>query len=500
MKKGGVGIENTILFGKYQLGPMIGRGRSGTVWLATHVKLAEQRAVKCVSKEFIGYEQFCKEALLLKELRHPGIPIVYDLEEDANYCYLFEEYLEGDSLYDLVRSQRHLNQDTVLRYGVQICELVQYLHSAGETPILYLDLQPKNLILCHETVKLIDFDHAAGIQAANAETKRYGTPGCCAPEQMECESDLDVRTDIYAIGCILYFMRTGSYTDGAVGGMECICERKLLKIIKTCMSPQKEARYQSAGEVKDELEELIWQTKGSEVIQTPGIGVFKKNKISSLTIALAGSKSGVGTTHLSISLSEYLRHKGYPNLYEEHNRSDAVRQLAHYEGVKADSYGIFGIGKLMLKPAYGEAVRLKEHPYRITVRDYGTNWEMMACQTDINMNLLVHGGKWWDQATGETAVKKLKDCRNLFVLYNHTLPDLKWKAPEGVTGKSCYKIPYFSDPFLPGLQVTAWWDEVIGRCLSTKRRGKPLRSYLRKTIGIICRKIGLLVLRVLDAE
>lgn len=500
MEKGGVRIENTILFGKYQLGPMLGQGRSSTVWLATHVKLAEQRAIKRVSKDFIGYEQFCKEALLLKELRHPGIPIVYDLEEDASYCYLIEEYLEGDSLYDLVRRQGHLNQDTVLRYGVQLCELVQYLHSAGETPILYLDLQPKNLLLCHETVKLIDFDHAASMQTANAETKRYGTLGCCAPEQMQWETRLDVRTDVYAIGCILYFMRTGAYTDGGTGGLKHICERRLLKVIHTCMSPRKEARYQSAVEVKDELEELMRQTKGAEVIHTPGIGVFKKNKVSSLTIALAGSRSGVGTTHLSISLSEYLRHKGYPNLYEEHNRSDAVRQLARYEGVKADSYGIFGIRKIMLKPAYGEAVRLKEHPYRITVRDYGTDWEAMASQTDVTLNLLVHGGKWWDKDAGGMAVKKLKDCRNLMVLYNHTLPDMKWRAPEGITGKACYQIPYFADPFLLGPQVTAWWDVVISRFIFTERSEKPLRSYLRKTMGIICRKIGLLVLRVLDAE
>lgn len=129
LEKGGVRIENTILFGKYQLGPMIGKGRSGTVWLATHLGLEEKRAIKRVSKELEDYERFRREALLLKELRHPGIPIVYDLEDDTSYCYLIEEYLEGDSLYDLVKSQSHLNQDTVIRYGIQICELVQYLHS-----------------------------------------------------------------------------------------------------------------------------------------------------------------------------------------------------------------------------------------------------------------------------------------------------------------------------------------------------------------------------------
>lgn len=514
--KGGVRIENTILFEKYQLGPMIGKGRSGTVWLATHMKLEERRAIKRVSKDFVGYEQFRREALLLKELRHPGIPIVYDLEEDESYSYLIEEFLEGDSLYDLVRRQGHLNQDAVLRYGVLICDLVQYLHSAGETPILYLDLQPKNLLLCHETVKLIDFDHAADIRTANEDTKRFGTPGYCAPEQMDGGMKLDVRTDVYAIGSILFYMRTGTYPEGGVGRAEDLphghmlkmsektvqaCGRRLLKIISTCMNPQKEARYQSAEEVRAALEDLKRQTtRGAVEIQEPGIGVFSKNKISSLTIALAGSRSGVGTTHLSISLSEYLRHKGYPNLYEEHNRSGAVRQLARYEGVKADSYGIYNIRKTMFKPVYGEAVSLKEQPYGIVVRDYGSDWEAMAGQSDSHVNLLVHGGKWWDRETGEKALKELEDCRNLIVLYNHILPDIKFKAPMGVTGRRCYRVPCFADPFLPGILVTEWWDVVMGPYIFNKRRGDPLRNYLRKTIGIICRKIGLLELRDLDME
>ena len=86
---------------------------------------------------------------------------MYDLEEDSSCSYLIEEYLEGDSLYTLVKSRGHLNQETVLRIGVQICDLVHYLHSAGSTPVLYLDLQPRNLLFCHGHVKLLDFDHAA---------------------------------------------------------------------------------------------------------------------------------------------------------------------------------------------------------------------------------------------------------------------------------------------------------------------------------------------------
>ena len=64
---------------------------------------------------------------MLKNLDHPGIPLVYDLEEDADYFYLIEEYLEGCSLYALIKDQGTLQEDLAVRYGLQICSLVEYL-------------------------------------------------------------------------------------------------------------------------------------------------------------------------------------------------------------------------------------------------------------------------------------------------------------------------------------------------------------------------------------
>ena len=119
---------------------MIGTGRSGTVWLAVHLGLEEYRAIKCISRRIADYETVRREALILKKLRHPAIPIVYDLEEDQEYLYLVEEYLQGSSLYTLIRNQGVIQEAEAVRYGIQLCQLVQFLHSAGETPIFHLDL------------------------------------------------------------------------------------------------------------------------------------------------------------------------------------------------------------------------------------------------------------------------------------------------------------------------------------------------------------------------
>ena len=108
--------EEKILFGKYRLLHKLGTGRTGTVWLALHLGLEEYRAIKCVPRTCADYETFRREALILKELQHPGIPMIYDLEEDPEYFYLIEEYLQGYSLYTLIKCQGTLKQADSVRY------------------------------------------------------------------------------------------------------------------------------------------------------------------------------------------------------------------------------------------------------------------------------------------------------------------------------------------------------------------------------------------------
>ena len=99
-------ISDTILFGKYRLCRMIGRGRTGTVYLAKHESLGEYRAIKEVPKSDASYGQFLREARIMKDLHHPSIPIIYDLEETDTHCYLIEEFLEGESLTTLVQRRQ----------------------------------------------------------------------------------------------------------------------------------------------------------------------------------------------------------------------------------------------------------------------------------------------------------------------------------------------------------------------------------------------------------
>ena len=228
---------------------MIGRGRSGTVFLARHLGLDEERAIKRVRRTESG---FIQEAALLKRLRHPGIPIIYDLEIDENYYYLIEEYLCGESLYARIERTGSLQTGELIRLGIELCRIMNYLHSFKPNPILYLDLHPGNLLICREQLKLIDFDQAALASLSQERSVCYGTKGFAAPEQYE-GGTLDERTDIYAIGALLYYMGTGHAPEGEIKAGQGSCRGDLYILMGRCLRTEKKERCQSVREVLEAL-------------------------------------------------------------------------------------------------------------------------------------------------------------------------------------------------------------------------------------------------------
>ena len=418
--------RNRILFGKYRLLHRLGSGRSGTVWLAVHLGLEEYRAIKCVSRKCADYETFRREALILKELQHPGIPQIYDLEEDSEYFYLIEEFLQGNSLYTLVKHQGALQEADAVRYGMQICGLVEYMHSAYKLPILYLDLQPNNLIICDGAVKLIDFDHAARFPDANQERLRYGTAGCAAPEQYSSDHILDQRTDIYAIGAVLRFMLCGTLKQEA--GISGSISGPLQRIIRKCMDPDMDKRYGSAKEAEAALRMLCVR---ETAVNQEGI------PDSSLIIYLAGMRPGAGVTHLAFGLLHFLTKQGWSPLYEEHNHSRAVRELSAHESARPDEKGIYTIKGSRMKPWYGPAVRL-DRPlgYRVILRDYGTDWNQLAKDAADGRGVLiaVAAASPWESCFMDPMVSFIQTVwnrdknRKTVVVFRHTQGGY-WKWP-----------------------------------------------------------------------
>lgn len=428
------GIENTTLFEKYQLCRVLGRGRSGTVYLAKHKELEEYRAIKQVPKSCTDFSRFRQEALILKSLRHPGIPIIYDLEEDDSFSYLIEEFLEGDSIFALVSDAGRFSMAMTLQYGVQICRLVYALHFAKPYPILYLDLQPKNLLLCHNTIKLVDFDHAVHLPEAERLTRRYGTIGYAAPEQYS-KAPLDERTDIYAIGAVLYYMATGEYPGEVPSYPKEYISGGMTRVLRVCLNKNKARRYDSVEQLCRALEQILLEQQG----------VFNITQVSSLTIAVAGAKKGVGTTHIAMGLAAYLMRQGFSALYAEENDSGGVRQFAACTGAVRDSFGIYRIKGIPMLPRYGSAVKLNPHPYPVVVRDYGANLEQWN-QDNCDAGILICPGKPWEWEAANSALSSFGNHPRQAVIYNQLCRQMDVRLPGPAKETAMFFMPHDSNP------------------------------------------------------
>ncbi len=380
-------------------------------------------------------------------------------------------------MFTHVSGMGYLSKAMTVRYGIQICHLVQVLHSARPTPILYLDLQPKNLLVCQDTIKLIDFDHSVHLNEAEHMTKRYGTVGCAAPEQYTGDA-LDRRTDIYAIGTVLYYMLTGTYPE-----QHPVMPRRIgfrmARIIRICLSEKKEQRFQSVEELCQALEQAERQIAREER------RIWGSSRISSLTIAMAGSESGVGTTHTAMGMAAYLRRCGYSAVYEERNRSGAVRQMADCFGTQMDSSGIHVICGLPMLPLYGDSVTFAVHAYPVRVLDFGTDVE--SCfKENADGFVLVCGGKPWQWDKTREAVSGSGIHPGQAIIYNHFCRGLYDRLPGPAKETRCFLMPYVTNPFWSDQKADTIYKELL-MLFTGEQSGGILRKLSGEIKGLIYR-------------
>jgi serine/threonine-protein kinase len=354
--------------------------------------------------------------------------------------------------------------------------IISYLHLAGPNPILHLDLQPKNLLLCHDTVKLIDFGLAASVEDANMPGERYGTVGCAAPEQYSKDGILDERTDIYAIGAIIHYLLTGEFPKLPYKPAPSMAA-DLAAVLKGCIKKEKEERFSSA----QELEERLGQLKN--------MGTAAKDRLqsSSLTIALAGSKSGAGTTHIGIGLSVYLRNHGYPNLFVEKNDSGMGAGLGDYSGAKRDQFGLMTYRSFVWRSYYGPGVKLKEPPYKILILDYGKNVEEAMTGNPDAVILVCDGSSWSRNSAFFSAEYVVKGHNSYGIVYNHVTGETRIRLPDGTVPSRCLKAPYYPNPFEMNAETENFYKTLLGEILEIKnkktRRGDGFGRRVREWIS-----------------
>jgi eukaryotic-like serine/threonine-protein kinase len=324
--------------GPYEILAPLGAGGMGEVYKARDTRLERTVAIKVLPQHLSSSpesrQRFEREAKTISQLSHPHICALYDVGREEDTEYLVMEFLEGETLSErLAKSALPLEQ--TLRYGVEIADALDKAHRQG---IVHRDLKPGNVMLTKSGVKLLDFglakamapvetpsgltslSTAMGSPNLTQEGTILGTFQYMAPEQLEGK-EVDARTDIFALGAVLYEMATGrkafSGTSQAslissimkedpapISTVQPMSPPALDRVVKTCIAKDPEERWQSAADTKRELRWIA--ESGSQVgIAAPGIsGVRRGRKLAWTLVAVLGLLSAAS---LPIAIA-HLRH------------------------------------------------------------------------------------------------------------------------------------------------------------------------------------------------
>jgi serine/threonine protein kinase len=214
-------------FGPYQLEELLGEGGMGQVFRATDSRLGRKVAIKVTQNNFT--DRFDREARAIAVLNHPHICTLYDVGPN----YLVMELVEGETLAARLKRGK-LSLEQTIQYGGQIADALAAAHAKG---VIHRDLKPGNLMVTKNGVKVLDFGLARSVQDETITQSDVviGTPAYMAPEQRQGGA-CDARTDIYALGLVLFEMASGKR---AVAGTPLSFDslpHKLAHVVERCLS------------------------------------------------------------------------------------------------------------------------------------------------------------------------------------------------------------------------------------------------------------------------
>jgi len=199
---------------RYRVERELGRGGMATVYLAEDLKHHRKVAVKVLRAELaaaLGPERFLREIEISARLHHPHILPLYDSGEAEGFLFYVMPYVEGESLRDRLTREKQLPLDDALQIACEVADALSFAHSRG---VVHRDIKPENVLLESGHAVVADFGIARAISAAGSDRLTetgiaVGTPAYMSPEQAFGEQDLDGRSDIYGLGCVLYEMLGG---------------------------------------------------------------------------------------------------------------------------------------------------------------------------------------------------------------------------------------------------------------------------------------------------
>src|SRR5437667_5234813 len=297
---------------RYDVEREIGAGGMARVYLAVEHHPHRRVAIKVLDPEVstrLLRERFIREVDLSSKLSHPHIVPVFAAGEAAGLFYYVMPYLEGESLRHRLRRQRRLPLDEALRIARDVADALGYAHGQG---IIHRDIKPENILLSGDPAIVADFGIARAISAAGSLTltqagQPIGSPGYMSPEQAMALGDLDARTDIYSLGCVLFEMLAGESpvtsmterrvhnwtaleTSKALQGAHTGVVRGVKHAISRALAPLPDDRFPTVTEFATALGAPAYRTS----VPTRGIFAGGRGRIVALVLGVALARVGAG--------------------------------------------------------------------------------------------------------------------------------------------------------------------------------------------------------------
>ena len=205
---------SAALADRYRLERELGHGGMATVYLAQDLRHDRAVALKVLKPELahaLGPERFLREIQVTAQLDHPHILPLLDSGDAGGFLYYVMPYVQGETLRTRLTREKQLPLDDAFQIAAEVADALNYAHGQG---IVHRDIKPENLLLAGRHVRVADFGIARAVTAAGGDSLTatgvaIGTPAYMSPEQAGGSKDVDGRSDLYSLGCVLYEMLAG---------------------------------------------------------------------------------------------------------------------------------------------------------------------------------------------------------------------------------------------------------------------------------------------------
>jgi serine/threonine protein kinase len=248
--------------GKYKILAALGSGGFGTVYLAQDTWIDKKVAIKVPHRQGVDFGELLREPRLLASVSHPNIVAITTAEKQDNVFFIVMEYVQGETLENVIAARGALDLNRALDFTCQICNAVDHAHRQG---VIHRDLRPANVLVTgNDMLKVADFGTSRFLEMAALGTTVIGSPPYMAPEQFHGKAVF--ASDIYSVGVTMYQMLTGmlpydtpSPADvGKLMSGELVSPprlknpsipRAISDIVMRAMAPEVSTRYQRATEL-----------------------------------------------------------------------------------------------------------------------------------------------------------------------------------------------------------------------------------------------------------